>query len=164
MKSNGTASVSPRTARTIALYGMKSASYFALRSQPKVMQAFHLMTPRAMARLNEMAGLLERLGKNMEKGVPNLAARRMLLNVGLECVPFQFYGRQVLAYGLSGRTPEEKQLLKGMIEMYKDNEVDKYYDLSLLGNYNVRYTLFTGVILCLGITAVIVPLIIRLVN
>ena len=55
-------------------------------------------------------------------------------------------------------------LLSGMIEMYKDNGVDKYYDISLLGNYNVRYTLFTAVILCLGLTAIIVPLVIRWVN
>lgn len=54
-------------------------------------------------------------------------------------------------------------LLNGMIEMYKDNQVEKYYDLSLLGNYNKRYTLFTAVILCLGITAIVVPLIIRFV-
>lgn len=53
------------------------------------------------------------------------------------------------------------KLLSGMIEMYKDNGVDKYYDISLLGNYNVRYTLFTAVILCLGLTAIIVPLVIR---
>jgi len=45
--------------------------------------------------------------------------------------------------------------------MYKDNQVEKYYNPTLLGNYNRRYTLFTGVIACLGITAVIVPLIIR---
>ena len=62
-----------------------------------------------------------------------------------------------------GKKPREK-LLNGMIAMYKDNEVDKYYDLELLGNYNVRYTLFTGVILALGATAIVVPLIIRLVN
>ena len=62
-----------------------------------------------------------------------------------------------------GKTTRHK-LLNGMIAMYKDNEVDKYYDLELLGNYNVRYTLFTGVILALGVTAIIVPLIIRLVN
>ena len=55
-------------------------------------------------------------------------------------------------------------LLSGMIKMYEDNQVDKYYDTSLLGNYNKRYTLFTGVIVCLGITAIIVPLIIRLTN
>jgi hypothetical protein len=56
------------------------------------------------------------------------------------------------------------KLLNGMIKMYKDNGVDKYYDTDLLGNYNKRYTLFTGVIVCLGITAIIVPLIIRLTN
>lgn len=54
------------------------------------------------------------------------------------------------------------KLLSGLIEMYKDNQVDKYYDLSLLGNYDRRYLLFTGVIVCLGMTAIIVPLIIRL--
>ena len=60
--------------------------------------------------------------------------------------------------------PTRQKLLSGMIEMYKDNAVDKYYDLELLGNYNVRYTLFTAVILALGATAIVVPLIIRLVN
>jgi hypothetical protein len=62
-----------------------------------------------------------------------------------------------------GKTTRQK-LITGLIEMYKDNDVDKYYDPALLKNYNVRYTLFTGVILCLGITAIIVPLIIRLTN
>ena len=52
-------------------------------------------------------------------------------------------------------------LLNGLIEMYQDNQVEKYYNPTLLGNYNRRYTLFTGVIACLGITAVIVPLIVR---
>ena len=61
-----------------------------------------------------------------------------------------------------GKTTRQK-LISGLIEMYKDNDVDKYYDTDLLGNYNVRYTLFTGVIVCLGIKAIIVPLIIRLV-
>lgn len=62
-----------------------------------------------------------------------------------------------------GKTTRQK-LLNGLIEMYKDNDVDKYYDIGLLSNYNVRYTLFTAVILCLGLTAIVVPLIIRLVN
>jgi hypothetical protein len=62
-----------------------------------------------------------------------------------------------------GKSTRQK-LLNGMMEMYKDNGVDKYYDLKLLGNYNVRYTLFTAVILCLGATAIIVPLIIRWIN
>ncbi|MCB9418708.1 MAG: hypothetical protein H6667_02810 [Ardenticatenaceae bacterium] len=55
------------------------------------------------------------------------------------------------------------KLLNGLLAMYSDNEVDKYYDTSLLTNYDKRYTLFTGVILCLAATAVVVPLIIRFV-
>lgn len=71
-------------------------------------------------------------------------------------------GIAIIALSVGKQT--RQKLLNGLVEMYKDNEVDKYYDLALLGNYNVRYMLFTGVILCLGVTAVIVPLIIRLVN
>ncbi len=55
------------------------------------------------------------------------------------------------------------KLLNGLLAMYKDNDVEKYYDSSLLMNYDKRYTLFTGVILCLAVTAVVVPLIVRFV-
>ena len=55
------------------------------------------------------------------------------------------------------------KLLDGLLAMYSDNDVDKYYDTSLLINYDKRYMLFTGVILCLAVTAVVVPLIIRFV-
>ena len=61
-----------------------------------------------------------------------------------------------------GRNNREK-LLKGMLAMYKDNDVDKYYDQALLNVYGRRYQLFMGVILCLALTSNIVPLIIRLV-
>jgi hypothetical protein len=54
------------------------------------------------------------------------------------------------------------KLLQGMISMYKDNGVDKYYDGSLLLNYNKRYFSFTMVIISLAFTAIIVPIIIRL--
>lgn len=53
------------------------------------------------------------------------------------------------------------KLLSGLVKMYEDHDVSKYYDTALLGNYNKRYTLFTIVIASLGATAVIVPLIIR---
>jgi hypothetical protein len=52
-------------------------------------------------------------------------------------------------------------LLDGLVSMYHDNEVDKYYDSSLLSNYGARYLLFAGVIVTLAITAIVVPLIIR---
>jgi len=54
-------------------------------------------------------------------------------------------------------------LLHGLINMYHDNDVDKYYDPSLLSSYGTRYLLFTGVIATLAVTAIIVPLIIRFV-
>ena len=55
-------------------------------------------------------------------------------------------------------------LLGGLVAMYRDNEVDKYYDPSLMSNYGVRYLLFAGVIATLAVTAIIVPLVIRFAN
>jgi hypothetical protein len=54
-----------------------------------------------------------------------------------------------------------RMLLNGLVGMYQDHQVDKYYDPSLLSNYGVRYLLFAGVIVILALTAIVVPLIIR---
>jgi hypothetical protein len=62
---------------------------------------------------------------------------------------------------LFGRGTRDK-LLKGLLGMYRDNDVAQYYDQSLLTNYGRRYWLFTGVILCLAVTGIAVPLIIRI--
>lgn len=59
-----------------------------------------------------------------------------------------------------GRGTRNK-LLSGLLSMYRDNDVDRYYDPSLLTNYNKRYLLFGGVILALALTSIIVPLIVR---
>ena len=59
-----------------------------------------------------------------------------------------------------GRGTRNK-LQDGLIAMYRDNDVDKYYDASLVSNYRTRYSLFGAVILVLGLTAILVPLIIR---
>ena len=53
------------------------------------------------------------------------------------------------------------KLLGGLLAMYKDNDVAQYYDSSLLTSYGKRYMLFTAVIVCLAITSIVVPLIIR---
>ena len=53
------------------------------------------------------------------------------------------------------------QLLSGIIKMYKDNQVDQYYPEELLKAYGTRYLLFASVIVLLGITVIVVPLIIR---
>lgn len=54
-----------------------------------------------------------------------------------------------------------RTLLGGLVAMYRDNDVDRYYDPSLMSNYGVRYLLFGGVVATLALTAIIVPLIIR---
>jgi len=61
---------------------------------------------------------------------------------------------------LLGRSTRGK-LLTGMLAMYVDNQVDKYYDRSLLWNYTYRYLVFAGVILVLMAVAILVPLFIR---
>jgi hypothetical protein len=61
---------------------------------------------------------------------------------------------------LKGRQTRMK-LTAGLIKMYKDQDVAKYYDESLLGNYNVRYNLFIMVVVCTGVIATIVPFILR---
>ena len=48
--------------------------------------------------------------------------------------------------------------------MYRDNDVDKYYEPSLISNYGARYLLFAGVVAILAVTAIVVPLIIRFTN
>ena len=53
------------------------------------------------------------------------------------------------------------KLLGGLLAMYKDNDVAQYYDSSLLTSYGKRYLLFTAVIVCLALTSIVVPLIIR---
>ena len=63
-----------------------------------------------------------------------------------------------LAFGRRNR----RALLDGLVAMYRDNEVDRYYDPSLVSNYGVRYLLFGGVIVSLALTAIVVPIIIRL--
>jgi hypothetical protein len=61
---------------------------------------------------------------------------------------------------LKGKQTREK-LLNGLISMYKDQNVDKYYDTTLLGNYDLRYNLFILVVVFTGVIAMIVPFILR---
>ena len=68
----------------------------------------------------------------------------------------------VAALALGRRT--RRTLLGGLVAMYRDNNVDRYYEPTLMSNYGVRYLLFSGVVATLAITAILVPLIIRFTN
>ncbi|MBN2214898.1 MAG: hypothetical protein JW723_11690 [Bacteroidales bacterium] len=62
---------------------------------------------------------------------------------------------------LAGRDMRLK-LLSGLVRMYKDNDVDKYYDASLLSSYSMRYKFFLAMIIILGIITVVAPLLVRI--
>jgi hypothetical protein len=67
----------------------------------------------------------------------------------------------VIIIGLVKGKQTRMKLEKGLVSMYKDQNIDKYYDESLLGNYNVRYNLFLLVVVFTGIIACVVPFILR---
>ena len=67
----------------------------------------------------------------------------------------------VVIFGLLKGKQTRTKLINGLIKMYEDQNVDKYYDSSLLGNYNTRYNLFMMVVVLTGIIAIIVPFVIR---
>jgi len=81
-------------------------------------------------------------------------------------VMFIFVGLVILInivaiFGLLKGKQTRTKLLNGIITMYKDQQVDKYYDESLLSSYSVRYNLFIMVVVCTGIIAIIVPFVMR---
>lgn len=68
-----------------------------------------------------------------------------------------FFITRALLVGRDTRT----KLLEGMVAMYRDNNVEKYYDPGLLGAYGSRYRLFVAVIIILAGIAIFVPLLNR---
>jgi hypothetical protein len=67
----------------------------------------------------------------------------------------------VVIIGLVKGRQTRMKLINGLINMYRDQNVSKYYDESLLDNYNVRYNLFIMVVVCTGVIATFVPFILR---
>jgi hypothetical protein len=67
----------------------------------------------------------------------------------------------VVIFGLMKGKQTRTKLISGLLKMYEDQNVSKYYDTSLLGNYNVRYNLFILVVLTTGIIATVVPFVLR---
>ena len=67
----------------------------------------------------------------------------------------------VAILGLIKGKQTKSKLLDGLMNMYKDQNVEKYYDSSLLGNYNTRYNLFILVVVFTGLISIIVPFVIR---
>lgn len=67
----------------------------------------------------------------------------------------------VVIFGLLKGKQTRAKLINGLIKMYQDQNVDKYYDSSLLGNYNTRYNLFMMVVVLTGLISIVVPFVMR---
>lgn len=67
----------------------------------------------------------------------------------------------VVIFGLTKGRQTRSKLVIGLLEMYRDQNVLKYYDATLLANYNARYNLFISLVICTGVIAAIVPFILR---
>jgi hypothetical protein len=67
----------------------------------------------------------------------------------------------VVIIGIVKGKQTRMKLINGLLKMYRDQNVDKYYDESLISNYSVRYNLFIMVVVCTGLIATVVPFILR---
>ena len=64
----------------------------------------------------------------------------------------------VVVIGLLRGKETRIKLINGLLRMYKDQNVDSYYDTSLLSNYSTRYNLFLLAVVFTGVIAIVVPI------
>jgi hypothetical protein len=67
----------------------------------------------------------------------------------------------IVIFGLIKGKQTRSKLIGGLLRMYKDQNVEGYYDTSLLINYNTRYNLFILAVVFTGVVAIAIPFIIR---
>jgi hypothetical protein len=99
-------------------------------------------------------------------GINSALASESRTNTNLLIVMFIFVSLTVVVnlvviQGMLKGKQTRNILLSGLMKMYKDQNVEGYYDPTLLGNYNTRYNLFILTIVFLGLIAIVVPFVIR---
>lgn len=67
----------------------------------------------------------------------------------------------VVIFGLLRGKDTRSKLNNGLLKMYKDQGVDQYYDSSIVSNYDKRYLLFILAVVMTGVTAIVIPLILK---
>ena len=65
----------------------------------------------------------------------------------------------VVVNGLLKGKQMRTRLISGLLKMYKDNNVEGYYDPTLLTSYATRYNLFLLAVGFTGIVALLVPIV-----
>ena len=67
----------------------------------------------------------------------------------------------VVIFGLLRGKDTRNKLINGLLQMYRDQGVDQYYEPSIVSNYDTRYLLFILAVVTTGLTAIIIPLILK---
>ena len=80
------------------------------------------------------------------------AAFLILLGV---TIVFDFFVVRALSKGVERRI----KLTEGLVKMYQEEGLDKYYDPAIIQGYQSRYGLYKNIVLIMGILAVAVPLV-----
>ena len=98
--------------------------------------------------------------------INSLMATESRTNTSLLVVMFIFVSLTIVVnliviQGMLKGKQTRNMLLSGLMKMYKDQDVEGYYNPSLLGNYNTRYNLFILAVVFLGLIAIVVPFVIR---
>ncbi len=80
------------------------------------------------------------------------AAFLILLGV---TIAFNFFVVRALSKGVERRV----KLTEGLVKMYQEEGLDKYYDPAIIQGYQSRYGLYKNIVLIMGILAVAIPLV-----
>jgi hypothetical protein len=67
----------------------------------------------------------------------------------------------VVIFGLLKGKDTRSKLIDGLLKMYRDQGVEEYYDSSIIGNYDTRYLLFILAVVMTGVTAIVIPLLLK---
>jgi hypothetical protein len=62
--------------------------------------------------------------------------------------------------GLRKGQESKRKLLAGLVKLYEEQGVSQYYDKSLLTDYQSRYKMYLAGVVATGLTAVIIPVIV----
>jgi hypothetical protein len=67
----------------------------------------------------------------------------------------------VVIFGLLRGKDTRNKLISGLLKMYQDQNVEQYYDASIITNYDTRYLLFILAVVTTGATSIIIPLLLK---
>jgi hypothetical protein len=86
----------------------------------------------------------------------NVAAIAILLILMALVIVINFVVLRVLSRGKERRA----KLMAGLMKMYKEEGMEKYYDPSLEQGYDARYNLLSIVVVSIGAAAILVPILV----